>query len=338
MPCNQDPDLVRNRARATLDISDLRKSYSLRKPPRSTSAPKRVHTAVEAVRGISLSAYPGEVTVLLGANGAGKTSTLACAQGLLKPDAGRVSLLGQDPWLAGPQLRARVGIMLQDGGLPQSIKPIPLLKHIASMYRHPANIDQLITRLGIASFNSSNIRRLSGGQKQRVALAAALAGQPDLLFLDEPSAGLDPQSRKVVFDLINEEKERGVTIILTTHLLDDAQQLADYVYILEKGKNVLQGTVSELLSASDASSTRLTLTLKRTDLSLADLLPKQTSNTLSLTKEDANTYVLTGQFTSELLLDLMDSLNHLRLLPDRMELAPRTLEDVFFDVAGRDIR
>ena len=202
---------------------------------------------LRVVSGLSLVAERGQVTALLGANGAGKTTTIECAQGLQKRTSGSISLLGQDPDSAGAGLRARVGVMLQDGGLPPSARPIPLLRHIAGMYQDPWPVDELIGRLGIDSFSRTSVRRLSGGQKQRLALAAALVGNPEVLFLDEPSAGLDPQSRQMVFDLISELRNSGMGIILTTHLMDDAQRLADYVYIIDAGRNVAEGTVAQLL-------------------------------------------------------------------------------------------
>ena len=199
------------------------------------------------------------MVVLLGANGAGKTTTLACAQGLLKPTRGTVRLLGENPLQADPELRAKVGIMLQDGGLPNAMHPIPLLEHISTMYTDPYPVEELAERLGIDAFNGTTIRRLSGGQKQRVSLAAALIGRPDVLFLDEPSAGLDPQSRNVVFDIIREQRELGTAIVLTTHLIDDAQKLADYVYIIENGATVQEGTVSELIASDGTNRLQYTL-------------------------------------------------------------------------------
>ena len=146
------------------------------------------------VSNISLKAHFGAVTALLGANGAGKTTTIECAQGLQQRTGGHISLLGHDPQHASADLRSRVGVMLQDGGLPPAARPIALLRHVASLYANPLSVDALVERLGIGEFSDTNIRRLSGGQKQRVALAASLLGNPEVLFLDEPSAGLDPQS------------------------------------------------------------------------------------------------------------------------------------------------
>lgn len=141
--------------------------------------------------------------------------------------------------------------MLQDGGLPQSVPPRVLLKHVSRLHQDPWPLDDLVQRLDMAEFLDTGIRRLSGGQRQRVALAAALIGDPEVVFLDEPSAGLDPQSRQVVFELIEQLREQGRGIVLTTHLLEEAQRLADSVYILKNGAVVRHGTVAELTAEPD---------------------------------------------------------------------------------------
>lgn len=291
---------------------------------------------VQAVRGISLDVYPGEVVVLLGANGAGKTTTLSCAQGLQPADGGTLQLLGENPWGASPELRAQVGIMLQDGGLPQAIHPIELLKHIAKMYKNPASVDDLVQRLGINEFNGTTIRRLSGGQKQRVALAAALVGYPKVLFLDEPSAGLDPQSRTVVFDIIREQRERGVAIVLTTHLLDDAQRLADYVYIVKRGENVTEGTVAQLLQETNEQAHTVSFTAASA-ISLQDF-PAHLRDSVTLTQDSPGQYSLTGELTPDHLNALTTFFVSQGIMPSSFTLASRTLEDVFLDISGRDIR
>ncbi|MBM7050598.1 ABC transporter ATP-binding protein [Rothia sp. ZJ1223] len=290
-----------------------------------------------AVEDISIEAYPGEITVVLGANGAGKTTTLSCAQGLQKPDGGSVSLLGEDPVRASAELRAQVGIMLQDGGLPQAVHPLPLLEHIAKMYAHPLPVKELAERLGIPEFNGTTVRRLSGGQKQRVALAAALLGQPKVLFLDEPSAGLDPQSRAVVFDIIREQRDAGTAIVLTTHLLDDAQKLADYVYIVKRGRNVAEGTVEQLLANTANGSTQLSFTLgagQTFDFEEA-LSPRRLTGLTAGRKED--TYTLSGEITPAHLAQLTAYFEARNIMPRSFTLAPRTLEDVFLDISGRNL-
>ena len=289
---------------------------------------------VRVIDGVHLRAYPGQVTALLGANGAGKTTTLECAQGLTRPNGGSVCLLGQDPHEAGAELRSRVGVMLQEGGLPQAIRPIPLLRHVAGMYRSPRDVDALVRRLGIDNFGNTPVRRLSGGQKQRVALAAALVGNPEVLFLDEPSAGLDPQSRAVVFDLIQELRTEGLGIILTTHLMDDAQRLADYVFIIDAGKTVAHGTVAELTKATDESSgvERLLTFDSRPGLDLTALAG------LSVHETVPGRYTVAGNLTPADLAALARFWEEQDIMPTAIHMAPRSLEDVFLDISGKGLR
>ena len=332
-----------------LSIKDLIKEF---KPSRAfrTKYPERLTASglYRAVNKDNLRVFPGEVVVLLGANGAGKTTTLACAQGLLKPTRGTVRLLGENPLQADPELRAKVGIMLQDGGLPNAMHPIPLLEHISTMYTDPYPVEELAERLGIDAFNGTTIRRLSGGQKQRVSLAAALIGRPDVLFLDEPSAGLDPQSRNVVFDIIREQRELGTAIVLTTHLIDDAQKLADYVYIIENGTTVQEGTVSELI-ASDGTN-RLQYTLDAPTPTREQLLPAHLRAGVELIEKVPYTpardgapsvpgeYELVGALRPEHLAAFTSALAERYLMPISLTMEPKTLEDVFLDISGRDIR
>ena len=332
-----------------LSIKDLIKEF---KPSRAfrTKYPERLTASglYRAVNKVNLRVFPGEVVVLLGANGAGKTTTLACAQGLLKPTRGTVRLLGENPLQADPELRAKVGIMLQDGGLPNAMHPIPLLEHISTMYTDPYPVEELAERLGIDAFNGTTIRRLSGGQKQRVSLAAALIGRPDVLFLDEPSAGLDPQSRNVVFDIIREQRELGTAIVLTTHLIDDAQKLADYVYIIENGATVQEGTVSELI-ASDGTN-RLQYTLDAPTPTREQLLPAHLRAGVELIEKVPYTpardgapsvpgaYELVGTLRPEHLAAFTSALAERYLMPISLTMEPKTLEDVFLDISGRDIR
>jgi len=188
-------------------------------------------------------AETGSVTAVLGPNGAGKTTTVDCLVGLQRPDSGTARVLGSDPWKAGPDHRARVGVMLQDGGLPTTVRPLPLLAHLASLYAAPRDVADLAARLGIDDFARTTVRRMSGGQRQRVALAAALVGAPDVLFLDEPTAGLDPHARLEVWALVREEAARGTCVVVTTHSFEEAERLADRVVIMASGHVVADGTL-----------------------------------------------------------------------------------------------
>jgi ABC-2 type transport system ATP-binding protein len=294
---------------------------------------------LRVVSGVSLVAERGQITALLGANGAGKTTTIECAQGLQRRTGGTVSLLGEDPNTAGASLRSRVGVMLQDGGLPPSARPIPLLKHIAGMYRNPWPLDELVQRLGIDTFSRTTVRRLSGGQKQRLALAAALIGNPEALFLDEPSAGLDPQSRQMVFELISELRDGGMGIILTTHLMDDAQRLADYVYIIDAGRNVAEGTVAQLLqrnvpAGAPQEHIRTLLFEAQPGLDFTGVLP----DSVDFSETRAGSYTATGALTPADLAALTAWWAARGIMPGSLSLEARSLEDVFLDISGRDIR
>lgn len=282
------------------------------------------------VAGISLRAEFGQVTALLGANGAGKTTTIECSQGLQLRTGGSISLLGQDPDDADAGLRARVGVMLQDGGLPPSARPVALLRHVAGMYARPLNVERLVERLDISAFANTTIRRLSGGQRQRVALAAALLGDPDILFLDEPSAGLDPQSRLMVFELIRDLRDRGKAVVLTTHLLDDAQRLADYVYIVHDGRSVAEGTVPELLRDATAAQGRRSLTF--------DAAPGLDTAVLCrpgvyCDETRPGSYRLRGDLTAEDLRALGQWFAALGQMPTALNLASQSLEDVFLAIS-----
>ena len=202
--------------------------------------------ATTALNGMTWSAAAEQVTAVLGPNGAGKTTSIECAEGLQRPDSGEVRVLGQDPWGSSPQHRARVGVMLQDGGLPTGSRPVRLLRHLASLYAGPADVGELVERLGIDAFAGTTVRRLSGGQKQRVALAAALIGRPELVFLDEPTAGLDPHARRDVWSLVREVRDGGCAVVVTTHSFAEAERIADRIVIVQSGRVVADGSLAEL--------------------------------------------------------------------------------------------
>ncbi|WP_394160669.1 ABC transporter ATP-binding protein [Galactobacter valiniphilus] len=276
------------------------------------------------LQGVSFSAEAGAVTTLLGTNGAGKSTSLACAQGLLRPDGGTVRLLDQDPWRAPAQLRARVGVMLQDGGLPPAQKPLAYLSHVASLYAQPRPVAELAERLGLNEFARTPIRRLSGGQKQRVALAVALVGSPEVLFLDEPSAGLDPQSRQVVFEIIEEERARGRAIVLTTHLLEDAERLSDTVYVIDRGRTVAHGSVAELIGNDSPPSLTVSFPEGAEPTWPAGVTPRR----------EGGAYILDAVTSPALLASLTSTWEAAGILPVSLRLERRSLEDAFLALAS----
>lgn len=202
-----------------------------------------------ALDDFSLAAAPGRVTALLGPNGAGKTTFIRCCTGLLSPDAGRLEIFGHRP--GTPPARSLVGLMPQSTGAWSSTTAARLLPYLAKLYAHPQPVDELMAQLEIDEFAHTAYRRLSGGQQQAVNLAGALIGRPALLFLDEPTAGLDPRARQRTWRLISRIRDDGVAVLLTTHNMQEAEELADEVAILHRGRIRAGGTVRSL--ASDGS-------------------------------------------------------------------------------------
>jgi ABC-2 type transport system ATP-binding protein len=198
------------------------------------------------VDGVSLEVRPGEIVVLLGPNGAGKTTTVEIVEGYRRADSGTVRVLGDDPWEAGRAHRARVGLMLQGGGVDPRSRPAETLRQYAAFHRDPLDPDALLNELGLRAVATTPFRRLSGGERQRLGFALALVGRPDVLVLDEPTAGMDPQVRAVVRARIEAERERATAVLVTTHELGDAERLADRIAILVDGKIVAAGTSTEL--------------------------------------------------------------------------------------------
>lgn len=233
-------------------------------PPPAVSIQRltRRFGTVTACDEMTWAAPTGGITAILGPNGAGKTTAIECAVGLQRPDGGAVRVLDSDPWRAGPEHRARVGVMLQSGGIPNGSKPIRLLHHLAACYAEPADIPALAARLGIDRFAGTTVRRASGGQKQRVALAAALVGRPEVVFLDEPAAGLDPHGRLDVYDLLREVRDEGTTVVVTTHSFEEAQELATHLVVVSDGRTVAEGTPEQVVGDRSLQTVYFELTRK----------------------------------------------------------------------------
>jgi ABC-2 type transport system ATP-binding protein len=205
---------------------------------------------VPAVDSLDLTVERGETFALLGPNGAGKTTTVECCEGYRRPDAGEVRVLGLDPRRDARRLRPRVGLMLQEGGVYPMARPGEMLRLFASFYAEPLDPEELLERVGLDRARRTRFRDLSGGQKQRLSLAMALIGRPEVVFLDEPTASLDPVARRLTWEHIGELRAEGTTVVLTTHLLDEAEVLADRVAIIDRGRLVALGTPDELTHTS----------------------------------------------------------------------------------------
>src|SRR5947209_289715 len=202
--------------------------------------------AIHAVDGLSFDVRAGEVFGLLGPNGAGKTTTVETLEGYRTPDAGAVRVLGLDPVRDGARLRPRIGVMLQEGGLYPGLKPLELLRLFAAYYDDPEDPEGLLDTVGLHDTMTTPVRRLSGGQAQRLSLACALIGKPAVVFLDEPTAGMDPHARATTWQLVRDLRDRGVTVLLTTHAMDEAEQLCDRVAIVTGGRLAALGSPAEL--------------------------------------------------------------------------------------------
>ncbi|MGC5166022.1 ABC transporter ATP-binding protein [Luteimicrobium sp. DT211] len=294
------------------------------------------YAGTAVVDGLSFAARRGAITAVLGPNGAGKTTTVECCEGLRSPDAGSVRVLGLDPLADAAALRPRVGVMLQDGGLPTGVRALEMLEHVARMYADPRDVGELSERLGLGSFARTTVRRLSGGQRQRLALAVAVVGRPELVFLDEPSAGMDPQSRRAVWELVAELRADGVGVVLTTHLMDEAEALADDVLIVDRGKVIAQGSVRELVTdGGGAEGAQHEQTLR---LEAAPGLPTDLLRGLELRERAPGQYVTKGVVGPETLVALTQALASRDVLASRVAVGRRTLEDVFLDLTGRNLR
>jgi ABC-2 type transport system ATP-binding protein len=202
--------------------------------------------ATQAVAGIDFCVEPGEVFALLGPNGAGKTTTVEILEGYRLPDRGTVRVLGREPGSAPPSWRDRIGIVLQQSGIEKELTVREALTRLARLYTRPAGVEHTIERVGLTDKAEARIKTLSGGQRRRVDMAAAIIGQPDVLFLDEPTTGFDPAARREAWRLVSELTADGATVILTTHYLDEAQHLADRVAVISHGRIVTEGDPSTL--------------------------------------------------------------------------------------------
>lgn len=210
--------------------------------------------ARRAVDGLSFEAAEGAVTALVGPNGAGKTSTVEACVGLRRPTSGSIEVLGvpvPGPDAAMSRLHTEVGVMLQDGGLYSSARPLQMLRHLAGLYPDPRDPSDLLAAMGVDPTTRTPLRRMSGGEQRRVAAAAALVGRPRLVFLDEPTTGLDARARRGFHDLLRAYVDEGLSVVLTTHLMDDVERLADAVVVIAAGRVVGEGTVSELTGGDD---------------------------------------------------------------------------------------
>jgi ABC-2 type transport system ATP-binding protein len=302
---------------SAIEVSDLQKKYA----------------DVHALQGVSFAVSEGEVFGLLGPNGAGKTSTIEILEGLRTGDSGRVSVLGMDPRAGGDEFRQRVGAVLQATALPDKLRVSEAISLFANFYPRHRKPDELLARFQLEEKRNAFYSHLSGGQKQRLALALAIVNDPELMFLDEPTAGLDPQARREIYSIIEELRSEKKTILLTTHYIEEAERLCDRVAIVDHGRVIAMGTPQELRNQTKRT-TRIIVRLARQD-GVAGL--RQLEGVEEVTESEGNIELHTSR-PPRTIVALVKHLESIGNELQSLEMASPSLEDVFIEVTGRSLR
>ena len=279
------------------------------------------------VDGISFTVARGEVLALLGPNGAGKTTTVEILEGYRRRDGGEVSVLGHDPGREAHRLRRRIGLMLQEGGIYPQARPREIVELFARFYPRPADPGELLELVGLAGVRTP-YRRLSGGQKQRLALALALVGRPELVFLDEPTAGMDPQARRTTWEIIRSLRAQGVTVLLTTHAMEEAESLADRIAIIDHGRLVALGGLTELRAGND----RIVRLLAPPDLSLADL--GALAGVAAVRQAEPGVYLFETVAPAALLVEITTWAQRRGVVIRELRVGAESLEEIFLRLTG----
>jgi ABC-2 type transport system ATP-binding protein len=292
---------------------------------------------VVALAGLDLEVRPGECFGMLGPNGAGKTTTVEIFEGLREPDAGEVEVLG-DRWNGDNlALRARLGIQLQETKFPEKLRVSEVVALFRSFYPRGHTVEEVLALVGLDEKASAHVRTLSGGQKQRLSLGCALAGDPELLFLDEPTTGLDPQSRRQTWEIVEQRKSRGRTVLLTTHYMEEAARLCDRVAVVDHGKVIALGTPRELIASLGAEHV--------VEFAVADEAAGKVEDgalhslpTVEAIARDGASWRLTVREVHLAVPALLDALSARDLQPTALATHHATLEDVFMALTGRRLR
>ncbi len=302
-------------------------------PVRLRGVTKR-YGSTPAVSDLDLEVNRAEVLALLGPNGAGKTTTVEMCEGFVRPDSGSVEVLGLDPIADNEKVRERIGVMLQGGGGYPAARAAEMLNLVAAYAAKPLDPAWLLDTLGLADSAKTTYRRLSGGQQQRLALACAIVGRPELVFLDEPTAGMDAHARLVVWELIDGLRRDGVTVVLTTHQLQEAEELADRIVIIDRGSTVASGTPAELMRSGAENQLRFTAPRKM-DLSLLlAALPEG----YRATEPTPGDYLVEGTIDPQVLATVTAWCARQNVLATDLRVEQRSLEDVFLELTGRELR
>ena len=283
---------------------------------------------------LQFTVHRGEIFALLGPNGAGKTTTVETLEGYRMPDQGCVCVLGLDPIREAQALKPQIGVMLQQDGLYPGLTAREVLRLFAGYYQHPQNIDGLLERVGLHGVTAkTRCRRLSGGQKRRLALAVALVGNPVLVFLDEPTAGMDPQARLTTWEIIRDLKQKGATVLLTTHLMDEAERLADRVAIIDSGRLIALDTPAGMTGVENASVVRF---IAPTGLDCARLAALPSAHKAEEIRPGS--YLIETEAVSALLAELTAWLRDQHVTLSELRVGHGSLEDLFLRLTGTEVR
>jgi ABC-2 type transport system ATP-binding protein len=309
-------------------------------PPASSAAVEvcglvRSFGPVRAVDGLDLQVQPATVLALLGPNGAGKTTTVEVCEGFLRPDAGVVRVLGLDPIADSAALRPRMGVMPQGGGAYPGVRAAEMLGLVAVCSARPLDVGWLLDVLGLTGVARVPYKRLSGGQQQRLALACALVGRPEVVFLDEPTAGMDPQARRLVWDIIASLRADGVSVLFTTHLMEEAEALSDQVVIIDHGRVVAMGSPAELTSSSTTQRQLRFRARPGLDLHpLATALPQD----CGASEPRPGEYLVDGLIDPQVMATVTAWCAQQGVFAEDLRVSRRSLEDVFLELTGRELR
>ncbi|MDN4162143.1 ABC transporter ATP-binding protein [Nocardioides abyssi] len=290
-----------------------------------------------AVDELSLTVERGTITAVLGPNGAGKTTTLETCEGYRRPQRGTVRVLGLDPVADRADLLPRIGVMLQGSGAWSGVRAMEMLRHVARLHAHPMDVDLLAERLGLGECGRTPYRRLSGGQQQRLGLAMALVGRPEIVFVDEPTAGMDPQSRRTTWELLGELRDAGVTVVLTTHYMDEAERLADRIHIIDHGRLIASGSPVQLTRGGTVATIRLVVS-RPFPAGAPDSLRAALGEAIEVTLLDEVSLLVTGPADASTLAKVSGWCEAQGVLPESLTLGQRTLEDVFLELTGRELQ
>ena len=291
----------------------------------------KAYGSTRAVDGLSLSVEAGEVFAILGPNGAGKTTTLEILEGYRGPDAGTVRVLGLNPWRDGARLKARTGVMLQQDGLHPGLSAREVLRLYAGFFARPLDPVRLLDQVGLSDAAATRCRRLSGGQKRRLALAVALIGRPELVFLDEPTTGMDPQARLATWDIVRGLRDDGTTVVLTTHFMDEAERLADRVAIVDRGRLVALDSPRGLMHGEARTATTVRLTAPAgLDTTALALLP----GVAAVHEGPPGTYAFETGDPAALLVEVTAWLRDRGVTLDELRVGHGSLEEAFLRLTG----